>query len=141
MLNLFIQFNGNCREAVTFYAEAFGLEVPKMMTPKSAPKNAGPPLPKEAENMVLYTSLQMMGSELRFSDVMPGSEFSRGNTMSILVETKDMDEIKRLYAKLQHGGRVMMPLQETFFSKCYGILQDRYGVQWQFSHDSGWVME
>jgi PhnB protein len=47
-----------------------------------------------------------------------------------------VDEIKTLFNKLQEGGTIGMDLQETFWSKCYGSVTDKFGIQWQFNHDS-----
>ena len=48
-----------------------------------------------------------------------------------------MDEIKSLFNKLKDGGTVEMDLQETFWSKCYGSLTDKFGIIWQLSYDNG----
>lgn len=72
-----------------------------------------------------------------FSDVFPGMPFVEGNNISLTIISTNMDEIKALFNKLKDGGTVGMDLQETFWSKCYGNITDKFGIQWQFSHDSG----
>jgi len=71
-----------------------------------------------------------------FSDTPPGMPYVLGNNISLTIVSKDMDEIKSLFANLKEGGTVMMDLQETFWSKCYGYITDKFGIQWQFSYEN-----
>jgi PhnB protein len=72
-----------------------------------------------------------------FSDVFPGMPFVEGNNISLTIASKNLDEIKSLFHKLQEGGTIGMELQETFWSKCYGNLTDKFGIGWQFNYDDG----
>jgi PhnB protein len=136
-VDVYINFNGNCREAVEFYAKAFGSEKPKIMSFGDTPPNPEYPLPEEAKNLVMHTRLEIDGSTVMFSDVFPGMPFIEGNNISLSYGSKNIDEIKSLFSKLKEGGKVGMDLQETFWSKCYGNLKDKFGIEWQFNLDSG----
>lgn len=136
-VNVYINFNGNCREAVEFYAEVFRTEKPKIMTFGDTPADPNHPLTEKAKSLVLYTFLNICGSNVMFSDVFPGSPYVAGNNVSLTVGSKDMDEIKSFFKKMKEGGTVNMELQETFWSKCYGSVTDKFGIPWQFSHDGG----
>ena len=72
-----------------------------------------------------------------FSDVFPGMELKVGNNVSLTVVSTNRDEILNWFNRLKEGGTVQMDLQETFWSKLYGNLRDKYGIEWQFSLDSG----
>jgi PhnB protein len=52
----------------------------------------------------------------------------------------DMELIESLFNKLREGGTVTMELQETFWSKKYGMLVDKFGIPWMISYDSGYVV-
>jgi PhnB protein len=136
-VDVYINFNGNCREAVEFYAQVFGTEKPQIMTFGETPPNPEFALPEEAKNLVMHTRLNIMGSTVMFSDVFPGMPFVAGNNISLAIGSKNVDEIKSLFHKLIEGGKVGMELQETFWSKCYGSLKDKFGIEWQFNYDSG----
>ena len=136
-VDVYLNFNGNCREAAEYYAEVFGTEKPQIMTFGEAPPNPAFPLPEEAKQLVMHTRLTISGSNVMFSDVFPGMPFILGNNISLAVVTKDIDEVKSLFHKLKEGGTVGMELQETFWSKCYGSLTDKFGIGWQFSYDNG----
>ena len=133
----YINFNGNCREAVEFYASVFGTEKPQFMTFGDTPPNPEFALPEEAKNLVAHTRLSISGSNVMFSDVCPGMPFVVGNNINLTINSKNIDEIKSFFNKLKEGGKVNMELQETFWSKCYGFLTDKFGVGWQFNYDSG----
>lgn len=132
-VNVYINFNGNCRKAVEFYAEVFGTEKPKIMTFGEAPSNPEHPIPEEAKDLVIHTNLNINGSIVMFSDVFPGMPFTAGNNISLTIVSKNIDEIKSLFNKMKEGGTVEMYIQETFWSKCYGSLTDKFGIPWQFS--------
>ncbi|QAA32617.1 VOC family protein [Clostridium manihotivorum] len=135
-VNIYVNFNGNCREAVEYYSEVFGTEEPQIMTFGEGGTDPNFPMPEEAKNLVLHTRLNICGSTIMFSDTFPGSEFTQGNNISLTVVSNNMDDIKNYYNKLSEGGSVEMELQETFWSKCYGSLTDKYGIPWQLSYES-----
>ena len=136
-LDVYLNFNGNCRQAVEFYAEVFEAEKLNIMTFGEAPPNPEYNLPEEAKDLVMHTQMKIMGSTVMFSDVFPGMPFTAGNNISLTIVSKNVDEIKSLFGKLKEGGTVSMELQETFWSKCYGMVTDKFGIHWQLSHDNG----
>ncbi len=136
-VEVFINFDGNCREAVTFYAEVFGLEVPKMMTFGDAPPSPDHPVDETTRNLVMYACMPIMGSNTMFSDCFPGSPFVAGNNITVTISSSDVEELKTYFNRMKKAGKVGMELQETFWSKCYGSIVDQFGIHWQFSHDSG----
>lgn len=135
-VGVYINFNGNCREAVVFYAQVFGTEKPQIVTFGDMPPDPEFALPEEAKNLVMHTQLNINGSNVMFSDVPPGMSFIAGNNISLFIVSKNMDEIKFLFNKLKEGGTVGMDLQETFWSKCYGFVTDKFGIGWQLNYDS-----
>lgn len=136
-VNVYINFNGNCREAVEYYAQVFGIEQPNIMSFGDTPPDPAFPLPEEAKDLVMHARLPISGSHVMFSDVFPGMPFVAGNNISLAIVSKDINEVKSLFDKLKEGGKVGMELQETFWSKCYGSVVDQFGIEWQFSYDDG----
>lgn len=67
-VDAYLNFNGNCREAVEFYAEVFGTEQPNIMTFGETPPNPEFALPEEAKDLVMHTRLNINGSNVMFSD-------------------------------------------------------------------------
>ena len=126
-LNMYLLFNGNCREAVSYYADVFNTGKPDIMTYGQSPVDTEHPLPSGMKD------LGISGSSIMFSDVPPGMPFTQGNNFSITVVTKDIDEINHAFTELSKEGKVAMELQKTFWSPCYGMLTDKFGIDWQFS--------
>ena len=136
-LDIYMNFNGNCREAVEFYAQVFKTEIPQIMSFGDTPQSPDFPLPEEAKDLVMHTRLNIQGSNVMFSDVFPGMPFIEGNNITIAIVSENLDEINSLFDQLKEGGTVGMELQETFWSKCYGSLKDKFGIEWQFNFGSG----
>lgn len=133
-VDLYLNFNGNCREVVDFYAKVFGAEKQNIMTFGDVPPDPNFPLPEEAKNLVMHTFLKIKETSLMFSDVPPGMPLTFGNNISLVISSNDTAEIKDWFDQLKEGGTVTMELQETFWSKCYGYLVDKYGIGWQLSY-------
>jgi PhnB protein len=131
----YLFFQGNCREAVTFYEEVFRTEPAKIMTFGEMPPDPGFPMPEEIKELVANTSLYIKDTTIMFSDVPAGVPFRVGTNMSILVISESLDDLKSYFEKLKEGGTVEMELQETFWSKAYGSLVDKFGIPWQFDFD------
>jgi len=135
-VEVFLHFNGNCREAVEFYAKVFGTYSPKIMTMGEAPYAPEPPLPEQVKNLVMYTSLNIHGSTVMFSDTNPAMPVTVGNNVSLSINNISMEEIKSIFNQLKEGGTVLMELQETFWSKYYGMIIDKFGIPWHLSQQS-----
>ena len=95
------------------------------------------PLDEATKHLVMHSLLNIQGSKVMFSDVSPGMPFVLGNNISLAIVSQDMDEMKNIFNQLKDGGTVGMELQETFWSKCYGSLTDKFGIGWQVSFDDG----
>ncbi|MGM0901643.1 MAG: VOC family protein [Bacillota bacterium] len=136
-VDVYLVFNGNCREAVEFYAKVFKTEAPHIMTFGESPPNPEYQLPEEAKNRVMHARITIDGSNVMFSDTFPGQPFVEGNNITLALISKNIDEIKSWYEQLKEGGTVGMELQETFWSKLYGQVTDKFGIHWQLNYDNG----
>lgn len=132
-VDVYLTFNGNCREAVAFYEKVFNTDKPEIMTFGDAPMNPDHQLPEEAKALILHTRLSILGSNVMFSDTYPGSPFTIGNNITLAIVINDEAQLRAIYDELKEGGKVVMELQETFWSKCYGAITDKFGVEWQLN--------
>jgi len=132
----YINFNGNCREAVEFYSNVFKTNEPQFMLFGDFHDESEFGQNEEAKKLVMHTNLIISGSMVMFSDIPPGMPFIGGNNISLTIVTKDAAEIHSAFEKLKEDGVVLMELQETFWSKCYGCVTDKFGIIWQFSMES-----
>lgn len=132
-IQAYVNFNGNCREAVEFYAEVFNTDKPQIMLYGDVPSNEDFPISDETKNLVMHTFLNVKGGMVMFSDVPPEMPFIAGNNISLIINFKDKGDLKATFDKLKAGGSIGMDLQETFWSKCYGFITDKFGIGWQFN--------
>jgi len=131
LMELFINFDGNCREAVEFYAKVFKSSVNNLMTYGEAPPDPNYPVAEADKDRVIYAGVPMGNIVVMFSDVPAGSEFIKGNNISPTVSVDDKDEVTRIFNELAAEGEVYMPLGQTFFSELFGMVEDKFGVIWQ----------
>ena len=128
----FIYFNGNCKEAVEFYADVFGIDKPHLMICGDVPGNPDFVGTDEdrAKGLVMYAGLNIKGSTVMFSDVPNGRKVATGDNVCLTVNCETIEETTTLFNKLKEGGEVHMDLQEVFFTKCLGKLTDKFGLNW-----------
>lgn len=130
-VNAYINFPGNCREAVTFYADVF--ETPLQTITTYGEVDHGFPMPEAMKQQVMHTELQVLGSVIMLSDTPEIMPFTLGNNVTLVINSADAEQLQRFFARLSEGGTVTMPLQPTFWTKLYGQVIDRFGVGWQLT--------
>ncbi len=135
--SLFINFDGECKEATEFYAKVFKSEVRDEMTYETMPPDPGYTMQEADKNKIAYSCIPIYGCNIMFCDVPTGMPLIKGNNISPTIGTEDMDEIRKMFDMLKEGGEVAMELQKTFWSDLYGMVTDKYGITWQLSHNSG----
>lgn len=128
----YIYFRGSCREAIEFYADAFKTKEPKIVTFGDIPQG-GKEMPNEQKKLILHAALTIAGDTVMFSDASPERPLTVGNNVSIITELDTVDMVVAVFNKLKVGGEIIMDVQETFFSKCYAYLIDKFGVSWQLN--------
>ncbi|KNZ41636.1 VOC family protein [Acetobacterium bakii] len=133
----YILFNGNCREAVSFYAEVFGSPNADVITNKEIVSNAESEIEKDDKQFVMHSKRIINEANVMFSDLVPGMAFIEGNNVTLIIISDEMEEIKDVYFKLKEGGTVDKELQKTFWSKAYCSMRDRFGIGWQMSFEKG----
>ena len=129
-MNTYLIFNGNCRDAMTFYAKCLGAEL-QQMTFADMPGDS----PKEAKDRIMHARLTKGSAILMASDNMPGMPFQQGSNFSISVNCDSPQESEKLFTAFGEQGKVTMPLQETFWATRFGMLTDQFGINWMFNVD------
>ncbi len=133
-LDIYLKFDGNCREAFEFYRSSFGGEFLEIQTFGDAPHDMG--LEGEYRDRLMHVSLPIGSSVLMGSDTAAGfgPPTVFGNNFSITVHAASRKEADDIFAKLSDGGTATMPLQDMFWGAYFGALTDRFGVNWQIHH-------
>lgn len=126
----YLNFEGKCEEALAFYGQTLGAEVKALMrfseSPEPAPDGMMPP----------GTGHKVMHCEFRIADtVLMGSDCSSSGTpkfqgFSLTFSPPTPEAAEKVFAALADGGKVDMPLGKTFWSPCFGVVTDKFGVSW-----------
>ena len=125
----YLFFDGRCEEALTFYRKAIGAEVEMMLRFKENPDPQPGMCAPGADDKVMHASFRVGETVIMASDGQcAGKPSFQGFTLSITA--KDEAEASRLFDALAEGGQVQMPLGKTFFSPCFGMVADKFGVGW-----------
>jgi PhnB protein len=126
----YLFFDGRCEEAIEFYRKALGAEVTMLMRYKESPEPTPPGMiPPGSENKVMHSNLRIGETMVMASDGnCQGKPSFQGFSLSVTAPNEV--EAKRMFAALADGGQVQMPLGKTFFSPCFGMVADRFGVAW-----------
>ena len=132
-INPYLNFNGNCAEAIELYEKAFRFKA-NVMRYSDAPPSEGYQLAPGTENFVMHACLTNRHDyTVYLADVTPDMPSTFGNGMSISMELDSEDAVKSAFEILKEGGKVTMELQQTFWSKYFGSLEDKFGVNWMLS--------
>lgn len=130
----YLNFDGNCREAMKFYVRCLGGELSLMPFSQVPGQN----IPKEAKDRIMHARITK-GSKilLMASDTMPGmgAPFQKGNNFWISLQCGSAEEVDRLFNALSEKGNVVMPVQQTFWSARFGMLTDQFGINWMFNFE------
>ena len=129
-IQAYLFFDGRCEEAVEFYKKALGAKQGRFMRYQDSPE-APPPgmVPPGYENKVMFTELGVGDNHIMACDDCTRRQKAfQGFSLSLSVANES--EAKRVFTALADGGSVGMPLSKTFFSPCFGMLKDKFGVGW-----------
>ncbi|WP_268912273.1 VOC family protein [Lentilactobacillus sp. SPB1-3] len=129
-LSVYLYFNGNCKEAIEFYSDVFGVadDDRQITTYKNASDFGGNP---EDADRIIRSSIKVGDMKILMADVAKGSNLRQGNNFALQFETRDENELRTVYDRLSEGGKVHLPLQDSFFTSLFANLTDKFGISWQ----------
>ncbi|HEY6325500.1 MAG TPA: VOC family protein [Candidatus Cybelea sp.] len=129
--------DGKCEEALNFYKGVFNGKIEELSRWKEMPQDAGgPPVTPDTENRVMHANFRAPGVSFMASDASPGKTYGEG-PMSLSLGTGDVAEAERLFKALAQGGSVEMPLADMFWGAKFGMLTDKYGIDWMINCQTG----
>jgi PhnB protein len=136
-LNTYLNFLGNTEEAFNFYKSVFGGEFAMLQRFRDTAE-AGK-LPAADQEKIMHIALPVgKESVLMATDALEsmGHKLSVGNNFSISVSTESKEEADKFFNGLSAGGKVTVPLEKAFWGAYFGMLTDKFGIQWMVSYDA-----
>lgn len=137
----YLNFDGIAEEAIDFYSEALQANEVKKVKFKDFPQDPNYPLPENELNMIMESSVEFEGGKIMMSDILPSmkavtGELVKGNNILISLIMEDQQALEEYFNQLSVGGHVVMPLSNTPWSSCFGMVVDKFGVVWKFNRDA-----
>lgn len=127
----YLMFSGNCEEAINFYCGVFGGEMQNTMKYKDGPMD----VPENWKEKIMHANFIIRGDQLMAADSFPGNDPVKGNNINLSVSFDKNSPPDETFKKLSEGGKITMPLENTFWGARFGQLVDRYGVSWMFNQE------
>jgi PhnB protein len=129
-MNTYLSFRGECEDAFNFYAECLDGKVGELF------RYAGSPLanevPADWRNKVMHGSVRIGDAVLMGADSAP-DQYEKPQGFSLSLHMTSTAQAERIFERLVNGGRVLMPLEKTFWAARFGVLVDRFGVSWSIN--------
>jgi len=128
----YISFKGNCEEAINFYKEKLGAEVLYLGRYDDSPM-AG----KGPDDMIMHCSIKIgdtviMACDNVFEETNPTIV---GNNITLSIGTRDIDQAEKAFEQMSDSATIVMPMKETFWAERFGMLTDKFGINWMFNVD------
>jgi PhnB protein len=127
---VYLHFNGNCEEAFKFYEKVLGGSITATFPFKGTP--AEQQVPSEWGDKMMHASMKVGNTILMASDAPPG-RYQPAQGFSVSINLTDTVEGERIFKALGEGGTVIMPFQQTFWAKGFGMLVDQFGTPWMIN--------
>ncbi len=130
-INPYLRFNdGKCREAMSFYKECLGGD---LFFQAIGETPMAKEMPAEKQHYIMHASLKTGGTELFGSDMMMDKAIV-GDNVVVSLNTSSEEELRTIFAKLSEGGEVFMPLEKQFWGALFGVITDKYGIEWMLNY-------
>ncbi|MCM8568526.1 VOC family protein [Gramella jeungdoensis] len=138
-VNIYLTFNGDCKEAFDFYKSVFGGEYTNISTfGDMPPQEDMPPISNEDKDKIMHVSLPISKETMLMGSDTGGEwakNFKKGNNFSISVNTASKQDADRIFNKLSDGGKITMPMDNTFWGSYFGMFSDKFGINWMVSFE------
>jgi PhnB protein len=129
-LNPYLFFNGNCETAFKFYAQCLNAKIKAMLTHAGSP--AEQQTPPEWRDKILHAALEIGGNLLMASDA-PPEHYHKPQGFSVHLAVDSVAEADRIFQALAENGKILMPINKTFWAERFGMLEDQFGIPWMIS--------
>ncbi len=129
-MNPYLTFDGTCADAMTFYQKTLGGKLDVMKIKDSPPS---PNVPAGDGDRVMHARLVFDGGTIMASDCLSNMKCDPMQGISLAVSYDSGAAAKKVFDALAAGGRVTMPLNETFFAEAFGSVVDRFGTPWMIT--------
>ena len=137
-VNIYLTFEGNCKQAFDFYKSVFGGAFPYIGTFGEMPLQEGmPPISDDMKDKIMHISLPISKETVVMGSDTSGEwspDFKVGNNFSISVTTDSKENADKFFNQLSDNGQTKMPMNQTFWGDYFGMLTDKFDINWMISY-------
>ena len=135
-MNIYLNFKDSTEVAFNFYKSVFGGEFTALQRFRDTPDAAK--ISKADLGKIMHIALPIGNNLLMGTDAPEsmGFKLTQGDNFSISIDAESKKEADMLFSKLSKGGKVNMPLQDMFWGSYFGMLKDKFGVQWMVNYSN-----
>lgn len=133
--DIYLHFNGNSHDALSFYKSIFGGEFIAAQRYKDVP--GGEKMDQETQEKMIHISLRISPHTILMATDMMGKEANElkpGNNFHICLQTDSEKEADKLFHSLSKEGKIEMPMNRTFWGAYFGMCRDQWGIQWMINY-------
>ena len=129
-LSPYLAFNGNCNDAMNFYKSVLGGKL-EIKTFADVPGEVD----EAQKDKIMHARLLVDEIEIMASDSMRGQEAVNGTSVALSLEYENLKESERVFKELSADGSIQIPFENTFWGAKFGLLTDKFGIQWMVHCD------
>jgi len=133
-MTTYLSFQGQCEEAIECYRDTLGARIGQLFRYGGTPMASH--VAADWQDKIMHGSLTIGNQELMVADVTP-EQYETPKGISLSLQMSDIAQAEQVFDVLAKGGRVVMPLQKTFWAARFGMLVDRFGIPWLINCDEG----
>jgi PhnB protein len=124
----YLNFEGNCEEALNTYQKIFNGEIEDL-------NRFGDSFPVEDsyKSKIMHARLTFDGNTMMFSDTMPGGTVKFGNGINLSIALADEQQARSVFNQLAVGGNITMPMEKQFWGALFGQVTDKFGINWMLN--------
>lgn len=123
-------FNGQCKEAMTFYAQLLGGDIEMMLPYRETPMAND--MPGDQQDLIIHSQINIGGRRIMGADA-PAGYYRPVQGASVQLEYESLEKAEQIFLQLAEGGTIVMPFESTFWARGFGMLNDRFGIAWMIN--------
>jgi PhnB protein len=129
-LNAYLNFDGRCKEAFTFYQSILGGQIVAMIPNSATPGES--PVGREWQDKIMHARM-IIGDQVLMASDAPPPYYETPTGFSVSINVDAPEEADRIYNGLSEGGRVIMAIEETFWAYRFAMFVDKFGTPWMIN--------
>ena len=129
-MTTYLGFKGDCEAAFKFYEQVLGAQLGALFRYGGSPMEAQ--APAGWSDKIMHGSLTLGGQTLMGADISP-DQYEQPKGVSLSLQIQSVTDAERIFKALANDGKVVMPLEKTFWAERFGMVVDRFSVPWQIN--------